>query len=356
MPDVGETPIKFNVSVAPESSSAMLYLVVLHQLSGRPSLRDLERVLRRIALRKSERLSIVLEVTHTCPRAVTKAAARLCARHAVHYYSVDRPVAAAAHALAEYKLQPCDFVTVIRDVLPDEENFIDRILQATEGSALVNLFRLAPPSVVAFAASAGLLQIFCTESQIYARHEDADILLQCFFVGSNNVSSPLGILTGVEKESFLVTPLRNYITQVTEKDIEMLDSVMLRLGIKVAPQNLQSLQSTAAAARALLRRAVAAHWRVESGESESIHQILYAPYTGIVSFCRRMGVSVNPSCIPGLLCSLGIRDMAEELGVHANGNDAFRCAMLEAFPAFRARLQVMSHSLASSIADIGLAW
>ena len=55
---------------------AHLYVVVLHQLSSRAQLKDLERFLKRVTLKSTERLCIVLDVQPGCPRAVAKAGVR----------------------------------------------------------------------------------------------------------------------------------------------------------------------------------------------------------------------------------------------------------------------------------------
>ena len=97
-------------------ASSRIFIVLLHQLACRGSLRQLERVLKKFALRPSERLIVVLGVVNTCPKAVCKGAARAAARHVVIYHSVDHPIAAAAHALADIDLRVDDFVIVLRDV------------------------------------------------------------------------------------------------------------------------------------------------------------------------------------------------------------------------------------------------
>ena len=128
----------------------VLFVALLQQISSRSSLRDLECILQRFGLRASERLLVVLDCTATCPKSLKKAATRLCARHAVFYYSVERPLCAVAHALAGIELETMDFVLVVRNVLPDAD-IIDRVVDAVAGSNTIQLFRIVPPSSVGFA-------------------------------------------------------------------------------------------------------------------------------------------------------------------------------------------------------------
>ena len=80
MPDDDER-VSFTVSEAERSDSFVIHILVLHRLACRASLRDLGRILQRLALLPSERLSVILDVSPTCSKAVVKSGTRLCARH-----------------------------------------------------------------------------------------------------------------------------------------------------------------------------------------------------------------------------------------------------------------------------------
>ena len=124
-----ESPL-FRVSEEePPSDIYTIYIVVLHRLEDRASLRDLELILIRLALKPSERLTIVLEITALCPKAIAKAALRLCRHCTVSRGPIDRPLVAAAEALADVALHSFDVVTVLKGVMPARGvDFVDRLV------------------------------------------------------------------------------------------------------------------------------------------------------------------------------------------------------------------------------------
>ena len=332
-------------------ASAHLYVVVLHQLSSRAQLKDLERFLKRITLKSTERLSIVLDVQPCCPRAVSKGAVRLCARHAVHFHSVERPLAAASHALAGVTLEADDFVVVLRDVLPDE-GFLAHIAEAAATSSSKTLLTLTPPIAVGFAASAALLASFCEDCPLLAGQPDSDILLDCYAQGDE--ASTVRCLLNNASGGYIVHPLRSYHATVTQNDRATLDRVMERLGLHVKPNALPALQDMAAGARALLRRSVAAHWRADVAEREALNKILFDYDLGIVSFCRRAESPTLPSAISAFVCEIGIRPYAEELDVRCDGDIPFRRAMMREFPELRKRIAEITRRAVHNLVELEL--
>ena len=73
----------FHVVSADPSSTATILLCLVHQLTNRATLNDLERRLKRLALRRGERVYVSLGTTPSTPKATVKAACRLCAKHTV---------------------------------------------------------------------------------------------------------------------------------------------------------------------------------------------------------------------------------------------------------------------------------
>ena len=69
-----EEDVAFDALSETEPTNAFaIHIVILHRLTSRASLRDLQRILDRLAVRPSERLNFVLEVAPTCCKAVLKA-------------------------------------------------------------------------------------------------------------------------------------------------------------------------------------------------------------------------------------------------------------------------------------------
>ena len=157
-----EECIAFRVSESGPSRVAAIFLVVVHPLAGRSSYNDLERLLKRLDLRRGECVYVCLHILPTCPRAVAKNANKLCARHAVVYHDAEYPLAAAAHALAGVELRPQDFVVVLRDVMPDADFIEELVSTVARLPGDVDLLTLTPSTYVGFAASASLLQAFAS--------------------------------------------------------------------------------------------------------------------------------------------------------------------------------------------------
>ena len=301
-----EECIAFRVSESGPSRVAAIFLVVVHPLAGRSSYNDLERLLKRLDLRRGECVYVCLHILPTCPRAVTKNANKLCARHAVVYHDAEYPLAAAAHALAGVELDPQDFVVVLRDVLPDAD-FIDELVSTVARlPGDVELLTLTPSTYVGFAASASLLSSFCVESPVLAAHPDADILLQCYAVGSGENTRALRAVVR-DGGQHLLAPLGSYFPVVTVSDRECLDRVLNRLLLHVSPDQLPALQQMTAAARALLRRNAAAHLRCDVPTSEALAHILHGRHLGILNFVRRLQTPSIAGLLPAVLCDLGLR-------------------------------------------------
>ena len=74
-------------------------------------------------------------------------------------------------------------------------------------------------------------------------------------------------------------------------------------------------------------------------EDEAIHQILNAAFTGILPHCKWHGKSSAPSVIPAIYIEYGIREAAIDLGMRADGNPAFRCALIREFPEIKERIE-----------------
>lgn len=332
-------------------ASAHLYVVLLHQLSCRAQLNDLANALKRFTLSTTGRLSIVLDVQPSCPRAVAKAATRLCARHAVYRYSSERPLAAAAFALAGITLEADDFVVVLRDVLPDE-GFLAYVADAAATSSSRTLLTLNPPIAVGFAASANLLASFCHDCPLLAGQPDSDILLDCYAQGDE--ASTVRCLLNNASGEYTMRPLRSYHPTVTQNDIATLDRVMERLGLHVKPNALPALQDMAAGARALLRRSVAAHWRADVDERDAIRKIMHDRDLGVGLFCRRAESHTLPSCLPAFLCEHGIRRFAEELDVRCDGDIPFRRAMMREFPELRKRIAEITRRAVHNLVELEL--
>ena len=139
-----------------------------------------------------------------------------------------------------------------RDVLPDAD-FIDELVSTVARlPGDVELLTLTPSTYVGFAASASLLASFCAESPVLAAHPDADILLQCYAVGSGENTRALRAVVR-DGGQHLLAPLGSYFPVVTVSDRECLDRVLNRLLLHVSPDQLPALQQMTAAARALLR-------------------------------------------------------------------------------------------------------
>ena len=122
-------------------------------------------------------------------------------------------------------------------------------------------------------------------------------------------------------------------------DEAALTATLTRLGLHADRQQLPVLQAAAADARRRLRRAVAAHWRDDVAEDDAIYEILHAPFTGILPHCKWHGKSSAPLCVAAMFVEIGIRDAANDLGMKADGNAAFRCAMMVQFPEIKQRIE-----------------
>ena len=188
-------------------------------------------------------------------------------------------------------------------------------------------------------ATVGVLQEFAEHSPHLARHPDADLLLSCHYHGRHPTLGPLD-LRSQETRDYLVQPLLAVDgPEVLPVDEATLTATLTRLGLHADRQQLPVLQAAAADARRRLRRAVAAHWRDDVAEDDAIYEILHAPFTGILSFCKRHGKSSAPLCVAAMFVEIGIRDAANELGMKADGNAAFRCAMIVQFPEIKQRIE-----------------
>ena len=332
----------FAVSAEPPPPTSTLFVALLQQISSRSSIRDLECILQRFGLRDSERLLVVLDCTATCPKSLKKAATRLCARHAVFYYSAERPLCAVAHALAGIELETMDFVLVVRNVLPDAD-IIDRVVDAVAGSDTIQLFRLVPPSSVGFAARADLLQLFCEENPLMAAHQDADVILQCACVGNSGNDSMCTLMR--DDGYYHAQPLKGYHEPICEGDARLLEKTASQLSLHVSDRARPTLQQLIAETRARLRRAVAAHWRSVTSaeeEEEALDAILFSRHLGIIDFCKRAEAPSLPCCVTGAVVHMGIRVFSEELGIHSDPDRRFRLRFLRAFPTLLDRMQLVS--------------
>ena len=337
MPDDDER-VSFTVSEAERSDSFVIHILVLHRLACRASLRDLGRILQRLALLPSERLSVILDVSPTCSKAVAKSGTRLCARHNLCRHSTERPLVAVAKALDGIPLRTYDVICVLEGVLPNNTNFIASLVagvSATDADVLI----LAPPSCRTIVATAGFLHQFAANSPVLAGHPDADLLLACFYNGGDPTRGPRE-LRSQETGDYLVQPFPSVVgPEVTPFDVTVLSCVLNRLGLHADNQQLPVLEQAAAEARYRLRRAVAAHWRDDVDEKDAIHEILNAAFTGILPHCKFHGKSRAPIVIPAIYLELGIRDAAIDLGMRADGNSAFRCELVHNFPEIKQRVE-----------------
>ncbi len=353
-----ETCIAFHVSESGPSRVAAIFLVVVHPLAGRSSYNDLERLLKRLDLRRGECVYVCLHILPTCPRAVAKNANKLCARHVVVYHDAEYPVAAAARALAGVELHPQDFVVVLRDVLPDAD-FIDKLVATVARlPGDVDLLTLTPSTYVGFAASASLLSSFCVESPVLAAHPDADILLQCYAVGSGENTRALRAVVR-DGGQHLVAPLGSYFPVVTVSDRECLDRVLNKLCLHVSRSSdeLPALQQMTAAARTLLRRNAAAHLRCDVPTSEALAHILHGRHLGIVNFVRRLQTPsiTGTGLLPAVLCDLGLRRFAEQLHIRVDDDKELKHMLLQQFPELSRRLSELTRRAVKQLATTGIA-
>jgi hypothetical protein len=334
-----EECVVFNVLSDDSHSDAFaIHIVILHRLTSRASLRDLARIHDRLALRPSERLSFVLDIPTTTPKAVLKAATRLVGRHNLLRHSIERPLIAASKALKDTPLYASDMLCILEGVVPRNTQFISSLVAGVSATA-AEVLTLAPPSCRTMLATVGVLQEFAMHSPHLARHPDADLLLSCFYHGRHPTRGPLD-LRSQETCDFLVQPLLAVDgPEVLPVDEAALTATLTRLGLHADRQQLPVLQAAAADARVRLRRAVSAHWRDDLDEQEVIHEILHAPFTGILPFCKWHGKSSAPLCVAAMFVEIGIRDAAIELGMKADGNAAFRCAMIVQFPEIKQRIE-----------------
>lgn len=340
----------FRLSEAEPSDIFTIYIVVLHRLEDRASQRDLELILTRLALKPSERLTIVLEITTLCPKAIAKAALRLCRHCTVSRGSIDRPLVAAAEALADVALRSFDVVTVLKGVMPAMgADFVDRLVdRASVGD--VEFLTLAPASHCAFAATVRLLSEFSTDLPGFARHQDADLLLACWS-GRDDVARGLQHLLGDDKKTYLLSTLSHTVAPpVTADDVDVLDRVALRLGLHISEQGKPALQQAAAQARFRLRRACAAHFRDDTDQDEVVSNVLYAKNTGIVLYATKLAPRAAPCVIPAVLCELGVRQFSEQLGCVTDGDAAYRKALLNEFVEVKERLADVARRVVSTIA------
>jgi hypothetical protein len=291
----------------------------------------------------------VLEITTLCPKAIVKAALRLCRHCTVSRSSIDRPLVAAAEALADVTLRSFDVVVVLKGVMPARGvDFVDRLVdRASVGD--VEFLTLAPASHCAFAATVRLLSEFDTKLPVFARHHDSDLLLACWS-GRDDVARGLQHLLGDDKKTYLLSTLSHTVAPpVTADDIDVLDRVSLRLGLHISEQGKPALQQAAAQARFRLRRACAAHYRDDSEPDEVVSDILYAKNTGIVLFATKLAPRAAPCMIPAILLELGVRQFSEQLGCVTDGDAAFRKGLLNEFPEVRDRLADVARRVAKSI-------
>ena len=326
------------VSVSAPSNEFSIHILVLHRLASRSGLRDLQRIVDRLSVRPSERLNFVLEVSPTCCKAVLKSATRLVGRHNLLKHSIERPLVAASKVLKNVELHANDMLCVLDGVVPNNAQFISSLVTGV-GATAAEVLTLAPPSCKTILATVGALQEFATHSPHLARHPDCDVLLSCFYHGRHPTRGPLE-LRSEKTRDFLVQPLLAVDgPEVLPTDEAVLAATLARLGLHADRQQQPVLQAAAADARVRLRRAVAAHWRDDLDEQEVIHEILHAPFTGILPHCKWHGKSSAPLCVTAMFVEIGIRDAANELGMRVDGNAAFRCAMVVKFPEIKQRVE-----------------
>ena len=339
--------VSFAISEAEPRDFFAIHIVVLHRLACRASLRDLDRILQRLALRPSERLSVVLNVAPTCSKAVVKSGTRLCSRHNLCRHSTERPLVAVSQALEGVSMHALDQIVVLEGVLPNT-GFIPSLV-AGVSAADADVLILTPPSCRTIVATAGFLHQFAEKSPVLAGHPDADLLMACFYNGGDPTRGPRE-LRSCETGDFLVQPLQSVVgPEVTSFDVAVLNCVLTRLGLHADQQQLLLLEQAAAEARCRLRRAVAAHWRDDVDEDDAIHEILNAAFTGILPHCKWYGKSSAPSVIPAIYLEYGIREAAIDLGMRADGNPAFRCALIHEFPEIKERVEEIKRRAVQAI-------
>ena len=322
------------------SDAFSIHIVILHRLTSRPTLRDLARILERLALRKAERLSIVLDVPATTPKAVAKAAKRLCARHRLHLLSIERPLVAVAKAVETLLLRANDVVCVLNGVVPKTTEFVSCLVAGVEATDLPML-TLAPASNCCFTATAGLIAEFAEHSPFLAKHPDADVLLACFCARGDLARAPLDLRSEATGD-YIVDPLPQHEgPEVTPSDIQVLETVLSKLGLHATPQQIPVLHEAAAEARRRLTRAVAAHFRDDIDEDGCIHEILHHKFTGILPYCRWNGTASKQArnVVPAIMLEIGVRELSEAIGMKCNSNHAFRCALMVEFPEVRERME-----------------
>lgn len=353
---VEEEDVSFSLAVSETEPShlARVFVVLVHQLTNRSTCTDLERVLKRLALRRDERVYVSLGITSTVPKATVKAANKLCTKHTVVYHDAERPLAAAARALKDVGLHAGDWVVVLRDVLPDPD-FVDELVSTIAHlPSDVDMLTLTPSTYTGFAASASLLSSFCAESPVLAAHPDADILLQCFAVGSGDDTRTLRAVVR-DDGRHLVAPLGSYFPVVQPDDTERVERVLTRLCLHVAAEQLSSLQQIATSTRTLLRRNAAAHLRSNVPSAEALRHILHGRHLGIVDFVRRVQTPTIVALIPAILVDLGLRRFAEELNIRVDDDKAFKHMVLLQFPELPRRLSELTRRAVKNLAGSGIA-
>ena len=354
MADEDDERVAFHVSETEPSYVARVFVVLVHQLTNRSTCTDLERVLKRLALRRGERVYISLGITSTAPKATVKAANKLCTKHTVVHHDAERPLAAAARALKDVDLHANDWVVVLRDVLPDTD-FVDELVSTIAHlPSDVDMLTLTPSTYVGFAASASLLSSFCNESPVLAAHPDADILLQCFAVGSGEDTRTLRAVVR-DDGRHLVAPLGSYLPVVQPDDIDRLERVLTRLCLHVASEQLPTLQQVATSARTLLRRNAAAHLRSNVPSAEALRHILHGRHLGIVDFVRRVQTPAIVGLIPGILIDVGLRRFAEELNIRVDDDKELTRAIIAEFPELSRRLSELTRRAVKKLAGSGIA-
>ena len=207
---------------------------------------------------------------------------------------------------------------------------------------------LAPASHCAFAATVRLLCEFSTDLPGFARHQD--------WISSRLLERPRrrcpwpAALARDDKKTYLLSTLGHTVAPpVTADDVDILDRVSLRLGLHISEQGKPALQQAAAQARFRLRRATAAHYRDDTDQDEVVDNILYAKHTGIVLYAAKLAPRAAPCVIPAILCELGVRQFAEQLGCVTDGDAAFRKALLNEFVEVKERLADVARRVAKSI-------
>ena len=202
--------------------------------------------------------------------------------------------------------------------------------------------------------AASLLSSFCNESPVLAAHPDADILAQCYVVGSGEDTRALRAVAR-DGGQYLVAPLGSYLPIVTASDRECLDRVLGRLCLHVSPDQLPILHQMTATARTLLRRNAAAHLRCNVPTSEALAHIFHGRHLGIVDFVVRAQTPSIAGLLPGVLCDLGLRRFAEELNIRVDDDKAFKRMVLLQFPELPRRLSELTRRAVKQLAGSGIA-